>query len=121
VHELSICQALLNQVAEIAAAQGADRVSRITIEVGPLAGVEPALLVNAFAIARAGSCAAGATLLFEATAVEIACLCCGTHSRPPPNRLVCTGCGGFRTRVVAGEELRLRRVELQVPPQASAA
>jgi hydrogenase nickel incorporation protein HypA/HybF len=72
VHELSICQALLNQVAEIAAA-------------------------------------------------EIACLCCGTHSRPPPNRLVCTGCGGFRTRVVAGEELRLRRVELQVPPQASAA
>jgi hydrogenase nickel incorporation protein HypA/HybF len=121
VHELSVCQALLHQVAEIAAARGADRVTRITIEVGPLAGVDPALLVSAFAIARAGSCAAGATLLFEATAVEITCLSCGRHSRPRPNRLVCSSCGGFRTRVVAGEELRLRRVELHVPPQASAA
>jgi hydrogenase nickel incorporation protein HypA/HybF len=121
VHELSVCQALLNQVAEIAAARGAARVTGITIEVGPLAGVDPALLGNAFAIARAGSCAAGAALLIEAAAVEIACLSCGAHSRPAPNRLVCAGCGGFRTRVVAGEELRLRRVELQMSPLASAA
>ena len=121
MHELSVCQALLTQVAEVAANRGADRIVRITIEVGPLSGVEPALLVHAFEIMRIGSCASEATLSIEATAVEIACLSCGAHSQTAPNRLVCSVCGGYRARVIAGEELRLRRVELHVAPQASAA
>jgi hydrogenase nickel incorporation protein HypA/HybF len=121
VHELSVCQALLNQVAELAADRGADRVIRITIEVGPLSGVDPGLLASAFEIVRAGTCAAGAALSIEATAVEIACLSCAAKTRTAANRLVCAACGGYRTRVVTGEELRLRRVELHLPPQASAA
>jgi hypothetical protein len=32
-----------------------------------------------------------------------------------PNRLICRSCGDFRTRVVAGDELRLRRIELRMP------
>jgi hydrogenase nickel incorporation protein HypA/HybF len=119
VHELSVCQALLTQVAEIAAGRGARVVERITIEVGPLSGVEPALLASAFAIVRAGGCAAEATLLIESTTVTIGCMACGAHSQTEPNRLVCAVCGGFRTRVVAGDELRLRRVELRMPESRS--
>jgi hydrogenase nickel incorporation protein HypA/HybF len=121
VHELSVCQALLTQVSEIVTDKCAADVSRITIEVGPLSGVDPDLLANAFAILRAGSCAARATLSIEATAVEISCLTCGGRSQTVPNRLVCAFCGGYRSRVMAGEELRLRRVELRVPQRASAA
>jgi Zn finger protein HypA/HybF involved in hydrogenase expression len=29
--------------------------------------------------------------------------------------LLCDTCGGYRTRIVAGDELRLRRVELRAP------
>jgi hydrogenase nickel incorporation protein HypA/HybF len=119
VHELSVCQALLTQVAEIAGARGAQRVGKITIEVGPLSGIDATLLANAFAIARSGTCASQATLWVEARAVEIACLTCGARSRTLPNRLVCHTCGGYRTRIVAGDELRLRQVELHLPPQAS--
>jgi hydrogenase nickel incorporation protein HypA/HybF len=115
VHELSVCQALLTQVAEIAAGRGARVVERITIEVGPLSGVEPALLASAFAIVRAGGCAAEAALSIESTTVTISCVSCGAQSNPKPNRLVCAVCGGFRTRIVAGDELRLRRVELRMP------
>jgi hydrogenase nickel incorporation protein HypA/HybF len=115
VHELSVCQALLTQVADIAADRGACVVERISIEVGPLSGVEPALLASAFAIVRAGSCAAEALLLIESTPVTISCVGCGAQSKPKPNRLVCAVCGGFRTRIVAGDELRLRRVELRMP------
>jgi hydrogenase nickel incorporation protein HypA/HybF len=121
VHELSVCQALLTQVTEIVAGQGAADVARITIEVGPLSGIDAALLCSAFAILRAGGCAAGATLSIEPTAVEIACLTCGGQSQTAPNRLVCGFCGGYRTRIVAGDELRLRRIELRVPQRASAA
>jgi hydrogenase nickel incorporation protein HypA/HybF len=114
VHELSVCQALLSQVSKIAADRGARVVERITIEVGPLSGVEPALLASAFALARAGGCAAQAELLIESTMVRINCVSCGAVAQTRPNRLVCAACGGFRTRIVAGDELRLRRVELRM-------
>ena len=115
VHELSVCQALLAQVIEIATDRGASAVSRITVEVGPLCGVEPGLLASAFEIVRAGSCAAGAILSIETTAITISCLICGAESQTAPNRLLCAACGGYRTRVVGGDELRLRGVELRVP------
>jgi hydrogenase nickel incorporation protein HypA/HybF len=115
VHELSVCQALLLQVADIAMNRGTSIVRRITIEVGPLSGVEPALLASAFAVLRAGGCAAQALLSIETPAVTICCLRCDAHSRVEPNRLVCAVCGDFRTRLVSGDELRLRRVELQAP------
>ena len=115
MHELSVCQALLRQVAEIAEAQGASVVERITIEMGPLCGVEPVLLADAFAVVRAGGCAAGAELEIESTALLIRCLSCGARSEATPNRLTCAACGGFRTQILAGDELRLRRVELRVP------
>jgi hydrogenase nickel incorporation protein HypA/HybF len=121
LHELSICQALLTQVIEIAANRGADSVERIVIEVGPLSGVEPALLARAFDVLCAGSCAAGAVLSIESPGVTIRCTACGAQSQTAPNRLVCAECGGYRTRIVTGDELQLRRVELRVPQPASAA
>ncbi len=120
VHELSICQALLSQVAEIAGDHGADEVVSIVIEVGPLSGVEPRLLAQAFAIVRSGSCAGRAALSIESAAVAVACEECGATSQVAANRLVCAACGGYRTRIVAGDELRLRRVELRVPEPRTA-
>jgi hydrogenase nickel incorporation protein HypA/HybF len=115
MHEMSICQALLTQVANIALEHNAVAVERIFIQIGPLAGVEPALLEQAFSFARAGGCAADAVLSIESTDVSISCLACGAQSQTPPNRLLCGVCGGYRTRILAGDELRLRRVELRIP------
>ncbi len=116
MHELSVCQALLRQVTDIAMARGAAVVVHITIEAGPLCGVEPALFDRAFAILRASSSmTAEALLSIESPAVIIRCNSCGKESPTAPNRLVCLRCGDFRTHVVAGDELRLRRVELRVP------
>lgn len=115
MHELSVCQALLTQVTEIAIDRGASTVARINVEVGPLSGVEPALLASAFEVVRAGSCAAKATLSITTTAVTISCLSCGAESQTLPNRLLCAVCGGYRTSIVCGDELRLRGIELHVP------
>jgi len=121
VHELSVCQALLAQVTEIAMARGASAVARINVEVGPLSGIEPALLASAFEVVRTGSCAAQATLSITTTVVTISCLSCGAESQTQPNLLLCGACGAFRTRVVGGDELRLRRIELRLPEARAAA
>jgi hydrogenase nickel incorporation protein HypA/HybF len=47
--------------------------------------------------------------------VIIRCTRCSKESRTAPNRLVCPLCGDFRTRVMTGDELRLRRVALRIP------
>jgi hydrogenase nickel incorporation protein HypA/HybF len=114
VHELAVCQALLTQVAKLANSRGAEAVERITIEVGPLSGTDPDLLREAFLIMRAGR-VAGAALVVVRGRVRIVCLQCAAQSETRPNRLVCASCGGWRTRVMEGEELRLRRVEMRMP------
>lgn len=113
MHELSICLALVQQVESIARERNASAVLSIELEVGPLSGVEPDLLRNAYPLAAAGTVAEHAEIEIETTEVSVRCTSCGARSTAQPNRLVCAACGDFRTRVVAGEELTLRRLELR--------
>ena len=62
MHEMSICQALMDQVERIATEQGAKQVDSIVLSIGPLSGVEPDLLSRAFEIARLQTVAENALL-----------------------------------------------------------
>jgi len=55
MHELAVCQALIEQVEDLAAEHSAVGVNEIVVRIGPLAGVEQALLEQAYEIARAAS------------------------------------------------------------------
>ena len=112
MHELSICQALVGQVEAVARAEHAMAVSDIFVSVGPLSGVEPPLLHNAFPIAAAGTVASAATLHLDFMPIRVTCGECGKESEVPANRLVCTHCGDWRTQLVSGDELMLDRVVL---------
>ena len=48
MHELSLCEDLMNQVLTIAKAHHAEKVVRIIVRIGPLSGIEPLLLESAF-------------------------------------------------------------------------
>ena len=118
MHELAICQAMLGQVAEIAADRCAASVGEIFIAVGPLSGVEPALLQNAFPIAAAGTIADGARLHIESLPVRVHCRKCAIESEVSANRLLCGQCGTWQTTLVSGDELLLSRVELELQEHA---
>lgn len=113
MHELSICNALIEQVERIAAENGARRVARIELLIGPLSGIETDLLRRAYPLATAGTIAADAELVIETADVVVRCSQCGSDSSVAPNRLLCGECGDFRTRVVSGEEMILKRLELE--------
>ena len=114
MHELSVCQGLMRQVEQIAAAHRATAVERIVLQIGGLSGVEPPLLERAFEIARAGTVASAAELEIQTGPVVVQCHECGGRSAVPPNRLLCTYCGEWRVQVVEGEELLLLTVELDL-------
>lgn len=84
MHELSICEALLDEVERLAREQGARRVRRIVLRIGPLSGVEPALLRQAYPLAAAATCAADAVLESEPASVRVRCLDCGHEERGRP-------------------------------------
>jgi hydrogenase nickel incorporation protein HypA/HybF len=112
VHELSVCQGMLDQVARIAAGRSAAAVTRITLRIGPLSGVEPELLRAAFPLARAGTIASQAELVIESLPVRVRCDTCDAETEAGPNRLVCAACGDWHTRLIGGDELLLASVEL---------
>ena len=110
MHELAICQALIDAVASIADEQNANSISDIHVSIGPLSGVESALLANAFPIAAAGTIAGAATLHLHEQAVRISCEECGHETEVAANRLICGHCDNWRTQLIGGDELLLERV-----------
>jgi len=112
MHELSVCLSLMQQVETIARERNSARVTKITLNIGPLSGVEPDLLRNAYPLAAAGTVAEDAELVMDIADVVVRCSQCNTESTVTPNKLLCGSCGDFRTRVVSGDELILLRVEL---------
>ncbi|MGB5257359.1 MAG: hydrogenase maturation nickel metallochaperone HypA [Woeseiaceae bacterium] len=113
MHELSVCLSLMQQIDSIVRDRNAARVTKITLDVGPLSGVEPELLRNAYPLAAAGTSAEGAELVMQTGDVVVHCSQCGSESTVAPNKLLCASCGDFRTRLVSGDELTLLRVELE--------
>lgn len=113
MHELSVCHALLDQVALIANRHRAAHVGNITVRVGPLSGIEPGLLAQAFPLARAGTVAETAELVIEPAPVRVRCDSCEAETDASVNRLLCAACGDYHTRLVSGDELLLVSVELR--------
>lgn len=113
MHELSVCEALVDQLRELAARESAQRITRVLLRIGPFSGVVPELLEHAFPVASAGTVAEGAALAVEDAPVRVRCRSCGAETAAEPGRLVCGGCGDFRTDLLSGDELLLVSVELE--------
>jgi hydrogenase nickel incorporation protein HypA/HybF len=120
VHELSVCQALVQQLETVSAANGGGTVALVRLRIGPLSGVEGPLLQRAFPLATAGTIAEGAELVIETAGVVVQCNECGATSDATPNRMLCGACNSYRVRMVSGDEMLLESVELETADAAPA-
>lgn len=112
MHEYSIVQSLLVQLAEQAARHGATAVARAVVRIGDASGVDPDLLATAFDMLRDGTVSAGAELEIERVPVRWVCRACG-RDLEPGGILRCPACGA-PARLASGGEIVLARVELEV-------
>ena len=121
MHELAICQSLIDQVESIASERDAKYVTSVVVAIGPLAGVEVQLLKNAYSIASAGTVAEHAELVIEHLPVRVKCTQCGSESDALPNKLICKQCGDWRTTLLSGDEMMLMSVELEKTKESTSA
>ncbi|QEP44025.1 hydrogenase maturation nickel metallochaperone HypA [Ectothiorhodospiraceae bacterium BW-2] len=113
MHELSLCQGLVRQLEQLAADYPGKTIVRVELTIGPLAGIEPALLKHAFPIAAAASAAAEAELVITPSPITLYCEPCGLEVTARANRLICPHCGHWQTRLLSGDEMILQRIELE--------
>ena len=112
MHELSVCNALIEQVQAVASDHNAVQVHKIVLRIGPLSGIEAKLLKHAYPLAAAGTIAENASLVIESLPVKVKCSQCGAESDVQANRLLCSACGDFRTNLISGDEMLLASVEI---------
>jgi hydrogenase nickel incorporation protein HypA/HybF len=112
MHELSLCEGIMEIIAEQARAQGFDRVLRVRLEVGRFAGVEPDALRFGFDVAARGGPAEGAALDILELPGRAFCFDCAETVELPDRLCPCPACGGVRLAPTGGDEMRIRDLEV---------
>ncbi|MBK8084963.1 MAG: hydrogenase maturation nickel metallochaperone HypA [Devosia sp.] len=112
MHEISLCESILDIVTERAATDRFSRVTRIRLEIGPLAAVEPEALRFGFDVVMRGSIAEGARLEIESSPGRAQCLACGNAVVVRLRFDPCPVCGSDALQVRGGDTLRIREMEV---------
>ncbi len=114
MHELSIARSIVGIVG--AEARGR-RVLRVTLEIGRLSAVMPDAIRFCFDVVAKGSALEGAALDIVEIPGRARCLDCGAGVELPDLVARC-GCGSRRLQRLAGEELNIKSMQLEMEPCA---
>ena len=115
MHEWSLACELVRQAEQEASSRGAAKVLSVTARVGLLTGVVPELLNRSYEMARMGTLLEDAPLVVESQLVRARCPSCGATNTFQEFGLVCPGCGTLGLEVLEGDEIVLKRMDLEVP------
>lgn len=112
MHEVGLMQSTLGLALERAAQEGARRIHRLTMRVGPLSGVVPEALEFAFDVLAQGTIAEGALLDVERVPILCDCPACRLEFQPDDLFCECPRCHQVSVEVHQGRELELTSVEV---------
>ncbi len=115
MHEVTVCDSLLDLVEETARKHRARRVAVVRVRIGEISGVVPELLQHAFdVLAPERKITREASLVIDTIKPLAHCEACGKDFEPVDYVFICPACGSGRTRLLAGDELSLDRIEMEV-------
>ena len=109
MHELGITRSIVSIVEEAAAGR---RVVRVTLDIGRLAGVVPEALAFCFDAVSKGTALDGARLDINEIPGRCRCRDCGGEFEAKLLYEACC-CGSRNVERVAGDELKIREMELE--------
>lgn len=113
MHEMSLCEGVLQVLQDTARSQGFARVTTVWLEIGELAGVEIEAMRFGFDAVMHGSLAEGAQLQIIEVPGSAWCMQCA-KTVPVAQRFdACPECGGYQLQVTGGEELRIKELEVE--------
>ncbi|MEQ9257661.1 MAG: hydrogenase maturation nickel metallochaperone HypA [Roseovarius sp.] len=112
MHEMSLCEGIRRVIEDQSALHSFGTVKRVRLEVGRFSGVEKKALEFAFDVVMRGSVAEGAELEMIDLPGKAMCYDCVSEVEIAERLDPCPDCGGGRLLPVAGEELRIKDLEV---------
>ena len=114
MHELSIALSLIEAAEARAAEEGAARISRLFLRIGPLSGVVPQALISAFEMAAHSTRAEGAVLEIEKVPISVYCSACEREVVTDSDfSFECPDCGVLTHDIRSGNELEFTSMEIE--------
>ncbi len=112
MHEMSLCEGIIQVLEETARTQSFCVIHKVYLEIGALAGVELDALRFGFEVVSRGTVAEAACLEVIMVPGRAWCLPCGTEVAVHQRYDACPHCGSHQLQVTAGEEMRIKELEV---------
>jgi hydrogenase nickel incorporation protein HypA/HybF len=113
MHEMSLCEGVLQVMQDQAKSVGFNRVKTVWLEIGDLAGVDAEAMRFGFDVVVQGSVADGAALEIINLPGRAWCMTCGHEVSVTQRFDACPDCGGYQLQVTGGDEMRIKELEVE--------
>lgn len=113
MHEVSIVEALIEQVeGEVARAGASGQVTRLALSIGRLSGVQVDSIRFAFELLAPGTLVEGASLEIEEPRAVCVCAACNANSELDELCLECPACASHDISIEGGREMLLQTIDI---------
>jgi hydrogenase nickel incorporation protein HypA/HybF len=113
MHELSLCESILQVLEQQATVQQYTKVRIVWLEIGVLSGVEPEAMRFSFDVVTIGSLADQAKLEIIEVPGQAWCMACACNVVVEQLYDVCPKCGSHQLQVNNGDQMRIKEIEVE--------
>jgi len=112
MHEMSLCEGVLQILESEAEKQGFSKVKKVFLEIGDLSSVEPEAMLFCFDVVTRNSLAEDADLIIVNVPGTAWCMQCSKTVIVKQRFDECPDCGGYQLQVTGGEEMKIKELEV---------
>lgn len=113
MHEMSLCEGVLQVLETEATKQGFCRVKTVWLEIGNLSSVEPDAMLFSFDVVTRNSLADGAKLNIINIPGNAWCMQCAKNVPIKQRYDECPECGSYQLQVTGGNEMKIKELEVE--------
>ena len=115
MHELGIMTGVVDAVEKTARDAGAEKVIRVDLSVGVMTEAIEDSLYFAFEALSEKSFLEGAKLHITMVKPRSRCMTCGAEYEHDRFHMTCPKCNSYDTKLIAGKELQIDSIEVDIP------
>jgi len=112
MHEMSLCEGVLNILQTEANNNGFTKVKTVWLEIGELSSVEPEAMLFSFDVVTRNSLADGAKLEIIRISGTAWCMQCSKSVTIKQRYDECPDCGSYQLQVTGGDEMKIKELEV---------
>lgn len=113
MHEMALCEGVLQVLQTEAARQGFKRVKSVWLEIGELSSVEIDAMLFSFEVVTRNSLADGATLSIINVPGAAWCMQCAKSVTVNKRFEACPDCGSYQLQITGGDEMKIKELEVE--------